>query len=174
MTSQVPSKPAGTTNAAPGPNCQRCPCEFSNAIKPSVKQQNSDSEYRMRHLPGELDQRPAKNCCVESVKKLAMVCRGCPEMRRSAAGSEFSAATVAEKSTIWEQWLSGMRTSSGRLRILTRRTRKTAARLERAAVPERASRSVAGEGCARLEPDLDAAFEGLVIGDGFRAREALA
>ena len=36
MTSQVPKKPAGTTNASPGPKAQRSPLALSSTTLPEV------------------------------------------------------------------------------------------------------------------------------------------
>src|SRR5688572_19523221 len=97
---------------------------------------------------------------------------GCPERIRSAAGEEFSAASGWRKSTIfWFMTASIYWTPvwsiGGHGGWPLRAGRGHPARMG-------IRGSVAGERGRRLEADLDATLEGLVVGCGFTAREAFA
>src|SRR5580700_5274999 len=56
-TSQVPLKPAGTTNASPAPKLLRSPLALSMITRPAVMTHSSFSVVRARHLPRVADQR---------------------------------------------------------------------------------------------------------------------
>src|SRR5207249_6930981 len=68
--------------------------------RPAVITHNSFSVYRTRHLPRLADQRPAKNCWLESVKKFRTCTSGAPAIRRSAGSSDTSASTPPSSRTM--------------------------------------------------------------------------
>ena len=115
----------------------------------------------MRHLPGELDQRPAKNCC----DGIGEVIRdGLPRVAGDEpVGGGSRGLRLQRASEVDDLGVHGASIVNIGGQARTARPRR-----DRAALPHRHAASVAGERSARLEADLDAALEGLVVGDRLR------